>query len=69
MKPGANNERVYRMAFASLYPHYVNKVEKSVNGERVMSKASCGCDTGLPIGSRSDTQWTRVCGRIAYLVE
>jgi hypothetical protein len=28
MKPGANNERVYRMAFASVYPHYVAKVEK-----------------------------------------
>ena len=28
MKPGANNERVYRMAFASVYPHYVNKAEK-----------------------------------------
>lgn len=28
MKPGANNERVYRMLFASVYPHYVNKVEK-----------------------------------------
>lgn len=28
MKPGANNERVHRMPFASVYPHYVNKVEK-----------------------------------------
>ena len=28
MKPGANNERVYRMAFSSVYPHYVTKVEK-----------------------------------------
>ncbi len=28
MKPGANNERVYRMSFASVYPHYVTKVEK-----------------------------------------
>ena len=28
MKPAANNERVFRMAFASVYPHYVNKVEK-----------------------------------------
>jgi hypothetical protein len=35
MNPGANNERampagrqVYRMAFASVYPHYVTKVEK-----------------------------------------
>ena len=28
MKPGENNERVYRMAFASVYPHYVNKVER-----------------------------------------
>ena len=35
MKPGANNERVYRIAcpalagaFASVYPHYVTKVEK-----------------------------------------
>jgi hypothetical protein len=27
MQPAANNERVYRMAFASVYPHYVNKVE------------------------------------------
>jgi hypothetical protein len=25
---GANNERVYRMAFASVYPHYVNKLER-----------------------------------------
>lgn len=28
MKPAANNERVYKMPFASVYPHYVNKVEK-----------------------------------------
>ena len=28
MSSAANNERVYRMAFASVYPHYVNKVEK-----------------------------------------
>ena len=28
VKPGANNERVFRMAFASVYPHYVTKVEK-----------------------------------------
>jgi hypothetical protein len=28
MKPGANNERVFRMSFASVYPHYVTKVEK-----------------------------------------
>lgn len=28
MKPEANNERVFRMAFASVYPHYVNKAEK-----------------------------------------
>lgn len=28
MKPGANNDRVYRMSFASVYPHYVTKVEK-----------------------------------------
>ena len=28
MKPSANNERVFRMAFASVYPHYVTKVEK-----------------------------------------
>ena len=28
MKPGANNERVYRMAFASVHPHYLAKVEK-----------------------------------------
>ncbi|MBL7952648.1 MAG: DUF2200 domain-containing protein [Flavobacteriales bacterium] len=28
MKPSANNERVYRMAFASVYPHYVAKVER-----------------------------------------
>jgi hypothetical protein len=27
MKPGANNERVYRMAFASVYPLYIAKVE------------------------------------------
>lgn len=26
MKPAANNERVFRMSFASVYPHYVNKV-------------------------------------------
>ena len=23
-----NNERVYRMSFASVYPHYINKAEK-----------------------------------------
>jgi hypothetical protein len=28
MKPAANNERVFRMSFASVYPHYVSKVEK-----------------------------------------
>lgn len=28
MKPGVNNERVFQMSFASVYPHYVNKVEK-----------------------------------------
>src|SRR6185295_461075 len=28
MKPGANNERVYRMAFARVYPLYITKVEK-----------------------------------------
>ena len=28
MKPGANNERIFKMAFASVYPHYVTKVEK-----------------------------------------
>jgi hypothetical protein len=28
MKPAANYERVYRMTFASVYPHYVTKVEK-----------------------------------------
>lgn len=28
MKPGANNERVFQMPFASVYPHYVTKVEK-----------------------------------------
>lgn len=33
MKPGANNERVFRMAFASVYPHYVAKVEKKGCGK------------------------------------
>lgn len=28
MKPSANNERVFRMAFAGVYPHYLTKVEK-----------------------------------------
>lgn|SRR5690606_11646771 len=28
MKPGANYDRVFRMPFASVYPHYVAKVEK-----------------------------------------
>lgn len=28
MKPAANNERVFRMPFASVYPHYVAKVQK-----------------------------------------
>ena len=28
MKPGANDERGYRMAFATVYPLYVNKVER-----------------------------------------
>ena len=28
MKPGANYERVFKMPFASVYPHYVTKVEK-----------------------------------------
>lgn len=26
MKPATNNERVFAMSFASVYPHYVNKV-------------------------------------------
>ncbi|MCB9170482.1 MAG: DUF2200 domain-containing protein [Flavobacteriales bacterium] len=34
MKPGANYERVFRMTFASVYPHYVTKVEKSRLGGR-----------------------------------
>ncbi|MBL8000514.1 MAG: DUF2200 domain-containing protein [Flavobacteriales bacterium] len=28
MKPTSNNDRVFRMSFASVYPHYVAKVEK-----------------------------------------
>ena len=28
MSTSANNERVFKMAFASVYPHYVTKVEK-----------------------------------------
>ena len=28
MKPGANYDRVFKMPFASVYPHYVAKVEK-----------------------------------------
>jgi hypothetical protein len=28
MGTAANNERVYRMSFASVYPHYVTKVER-----------------------------------------
>ncbi len=28
MKPGANYDRVFGMSFASVYPHYVTKVEK-----------------------------------------
>jgi hypothetical protein len=28
MKPASNNERVHRMPFASVYPHYVSKVER-----------------------------------------
>lgn len=28
MKPTSNNVRVFRMSFASVYPHYVNKVER-----------------------------------------
>ena len=28
MKPGANNERVYRMPFATVYPLYITKVER-----------------------------------------
>jgi hypothetical protein len=28
MKPSANNERIFRMPFASVYPHYVAKAEK-----------------------------------------
>lgn len=29
MGSASNNERVHRMAFASVYPHYVNKVERT----------------------------------------
>lgn len=28
MRPGANNERVFRMSFVSVYPHYLAKVER-----------------------------------------
>ncbi|HMQ77240.1 MAG TPA: DUF2200 domain-containing protein [Flavobacteriales bacterium] len=28
MKPASNNDRIFRMPFASVYPHYVTKVEK-----------------------------------------
>lgn len=28
MSTSANNERIYRMPFASVYPHYMNKVER-----------------------------------------
>ena len=28
MKPDTNYERVFQMPFASVYPHYVNKVER-----------------------------------------
>ena len=28
MKPAPNNDRVYKMPFASVYPHYVTKVER-----------------------------------------
>ena len=28
MKAGSNYERIFKMAFASVYPHYVTKVEK-----------------------------------------
>lgn len=28
MKPGTNYDRVFKMPFASVYPHYVTKVEK-----------------------------------------
>ncbi len=28
MKPTSNNDRIFRMPFASVYPHYVTKVER-----------------------------------------
>lgn len=31
-----NNERIFKMAFASVYPYYVTKVEKSTTGERAI---------------------------------
>lgn len=36
-----NNERVYRMAFGSVYPHYVNKVERKGRTREEVDEVIC----------------------------
>jgi hypothetical protein len=36
-----NNERVYKMAFASVYPHYVEKAEKKGRSKKEVDEVIC----------------------------
>src|SRR5262245_60413820 len=36
-----NNDRVYKMSFAGVYPHYVNKVEKKGRTKKELDEVIC----------------------------
>jgi hypothetical protein len=36
-----NNDRVFKMSFASVYPHYVNKVEKKGRTKKELDEVIC----------------------------
>lgn len=38
---GDNNERVYRMSFASVYPHYIAKAEKKGRTKAEVDEIIC----------------------------
>lgn len=41
MKQNDKNHRIYKMSFASVYPHYVNKAEKKGHKKEEVDKAIC----------------------------
>jgi hypothetical protein len=41
MSTDKNNQRVYKMAFASVYPHYVQKAEKKGRTKRELDEVIC----------------------------